>query len=149
MHFRSQKRRFSESKFPVLFVRELAWRLFGFRPFARAPRRRIMQKSLYLPLEQGIHGDRERFAAQHSQSQQSKRQVTARSGSGKSHGTASRSLRAAVSQSSREPRCPVILPIAPNGNPQPGPKFKYKLAWMKRLLALRKVAISRRPSAAC
>jgi exodeoxyribonuclease III len=24
---------------------------------------------------------------------------------------------------------------APNGNPQPGPKFKYKLAWMDRLLA--------------
>jgi exodeoxyribonuclease-3 len=24
---------------------------------------------------------------------------------------------------------------APNGNPQPGPKFNYKLAWMKRLLA--------------
>jgi exodeoxyribonuclease III len=24
---------------------------------------------------------------------------------------------------------------APNGNPQPGPNFKYKLAWMKRLLA--------------
>ena len=24
---------------------------------------------------------------------------------------------------------------APNGNPQPGPKFKYKLAWMKWLLA--------------
>ena len=24
---------------------------------------------------------------------------------------------------------------APNGNPQPGPKFKYKLAWMERLLA--------------
>jgi exodeoxyribonuclease III len=24
---------------------------------------------------------------------------------------------------------------APNGNPQPGPKFRYKLAWMKRLLA--------------
>ncbi len=24
---------------------------------------------------------------------------------------------------------------APNGNPQPGPKFAYKLAWMKRLLA--------------
>ena len=24
---------------------------------------------------------------------------------------------------------------APNGNPQPGPKFKYKLAWMKRLWA--------------
>src|SRR5918996_131685 len=23
----------------------------------------------------------------------------------------------------------------PNGNPQPGPKFKYKLAWMKRLIA--------------
>ena len=23
---------------------------------------------------------------------------------------------------------------APNGNPQPGPKFKYKLTWMKRLL---------------
>ena len=22
---------------------------------------------------------------------------------------------------------------APNGNPQPGPKFKYKLAWMERL----------------
>ncbi len=26
---------------------------------------------------------------------------------------------------------------APNGNPQPGPKFKYKLAWMKRLLPTR------------
>ncbi len=24
---------------------------------------------------------------------------------------------------------------APNGNPQPGPKFKYKLAWLERLLA--------------
>src|SRR4029453_5560561 len=24
---------------------------------------------------------------------------------------------------------------APNGNPQPGPKFRYKLAWMKSLLA--------------
>lgn len=24
---------------------------------------------------------------------------------------------------------------APNGNPQPGPKFKYKLAWMERLIA--------------
>jgi exodeoxyribonuclease III len=24
---------------------------------------------------------------------------------------------------------------APNGNPQPGPKFDYKLLWMKRLLA--------------
>ena len=24
---------------------------------------------------------------------------------------------------------------APNGNPQPGPKFKYKLAWMRRLLS--------------
>ena len=24
---------------------------------------------------------------------------------------------------------------APNGNPQPGPKFKYKLVWMKRLFA--------------
>lgn len=24
---------------------------------------------------------------------------------------------------------------APNGNPQPGPKFSYKLAWMKRLIA--------------
>jgi hypothetical protein len=24
---------------------------------------------------------------------------------------------------------------APNGNPQPGPKFQYKLAWMKRLIA--------------
>ena len=24
---------------------------------------------------------------------------------------------------------------APNGNPQPGPRFKFKLAWMKRLLA--------------
>ena len=24
---------------------------------------------------------------------------------------------------------------APNGNPQPGPKFSYKLAWMHRLLA--------------
>jgi exodeoxyribonuclease III len=28
---------------------------------------------------------------------------------------------------------------APNGNPQPGPKFDYKLAWMERLLAHAKV----------
>jgi exodeoxyribonuclease III len=27
----------------------------------------------------------------------------------------------------------VACVYAPNGNPQPGPKFKYKLAWMKRL----------------
>ena len=26
---------------------------------------------------------------------------------------------------------------APNGNPQPGPKLNYKLAWMKRLFAMR------------
>ena len=30
---------------------------------------------------------------------------------------------------------------APNGNPQPGPKFKYKLAWMKRLLSARDRAL--------
>ena len=28
---------------------------------------------------------------------------------------------------------------APNGNPQPGPKFKYKLAWMKRLSGTREL----------
>jgi len=27
----------------------------------------------------------------------------------------------------------VVCLYAPNGNPQPGPKFEYKLAWMKRL----------------
>jgi exodeoxyribonuclease III len=27
---------------------------------------------------------------------------------------------------------------APNGNPQPGPKFAYKLAWMKRLISYAK-----------
>ena len=28
----------------------------------------------------------------------------------------------------------IVTLYAPNGNPQPGPKFKYKLAWLKRLL---------------
>ncbi|HEX3945718.1 MAG TPA: exodeoxyribonuclease III [Rhizomicrobium sp.] len=29
----------------------------------------------------------------------------------------------------------IVSLYAPNGNPQPGPKFDYKLAWMKRLIA--------------
>ena len=62
--------------------------------------------------------------------------------------------RAAASRSSRAARCPVTQTIrkratskrrcngvlfaslyAPNGNPQPGPKFTYKLAWLDRLVA--------------
>jgi len=76
------------------------------------------------------------------------------SGAGKNRGMVSRySRRQGEPVVTRAPRCPVIPPIrmplhrgsrhgvliatlyAPNGNPQPGPKFKYKLAWMKRLLA--------------
>ena len=33
---------------------------------------------------------------------------------------------------------------APNGNPQPGPKFDYKLAWMERLIGARGRALRRR-----
>ena len=29
----------------------------------------------------------------------------------------------------------IVTLYAPNGNPQPGPKFKYKLAWMERLVS--------------
>ena len=32
----------------------------------------------------------------------------------------------------------------PNGNPQPGPKFEYKLKWLDRLLAYAKPLVSRR-----
>ena len=35
---------------------------------------------------------------------------------------------------------------APNGNPQPGPKFSYKLAWMERLLSHAARALCRRRS---
>ena len=34
----------------------------------------------------------------------------------------------------------------PNGNPQPGPKFAYKLAWFERLIAARRGAAGERPS---
>ena len=76
------------------------------------------------------------------------------SGAGKNHGTASPFSVAIVSLSSRALALPgdpddtqsryieaavngvlIATLYAPNGNPQPGPKFKYKLAWMKRLLA--------------
>jgi exodeoxyribonuclease III len=29
----------------------------------------------------------------------------------------------------------VLIIYLPNGNPQPGPKFNYKLAWFERLMA--------------
>ena len=77
----------------------------------------------------------------------------ARFGAGSSRGTASPFWRAVLSRSSPVPNCPatpmthrraveaavngvlVASLYAPNGNPQPGPKFKYKLAWMDRLAA--------------
>ncbi len=38
----------------------------------------------------------------------------------------------------------------PNGNPQPGPKFDYKLAWFERLIAhARKLYRSKHPAALC
>ena len=48
---------------------------------------------------------------------------------GDPHDTQSRYIEAAASG------VLIATLYAPNGNPQPGPKFKYKLAWMKRLLA--------------
>jgi exodeoxyribonuclease III len=48
---------------------------------------------------------------------------------GDPEGTQSRYIEAAVNG------VLIATLYAPNGNPQPGPKFKYKLAWMKRLLA--------------
>ena len=72
----------------------------------------------------------------------------------RSRGTASRSWRAATSRSRSGAGCRAIpttttaatsrrrcngLVVAclylPNGNPQPGPKFDYKLAWFERLIA--------------
>jgi exodeoxyribonuclease-3 len=47
---------------------------------------------------------------------------------GDSSDTQSRYIEAAVSG------VLIATLYAPNGNPQPGPKFKYKLAWMRRLL---------------
>ena len=38
---------------------------------------------------------------------------------------------------------------APNGNPQPGPKFDYKLAWMERLQACDSHPQDRRADRAC
>ena len=35
---------------------------------------------------------------------------------------------------------------APNGNPQPGPKFDYKLAWLERLHAHAAELLAARPA---
>ena len=78
---------------------------------------------------------------------------TARSGMGRSHGTASPSWRRGASRSRSGAACPAIRTTRtaatsrrqcdglivgclylPNGNPQPGPKFDYKLAWFERLI---------------
>ena len=82
----------------------------------------------------------------------SRRPAITRSGAGRRPGTAWPSCRATPNRSSRERRCPAIRRddqaryieaavdgilvgciYLPNGNPQPGPKFDYKLAWFKRL----------------
>ena len=76
------------------------------------------------------------------------------SGTGERPGTASRSSRRAPSRSRAGAGCPATRDDAqsryieaavdgivvgclylPNGNPQPGPKFDYKLAWFERLIA--------------
>ena len=81
------------------------------------------------------------------------------SGAGSGPGTASPSLRAVPSRSSRALALPgdpkddqaryieaaiggilVGCIYLPNGNPQPGPKFDYKLAWFKRLHGARSEA---------
>ena len=88
-----------------------------------------------------------------SRAPRSSRQVTARLGAASVPGTASRSWRGAPSRWSRAAPFPATRPTArratsrrrskailvtsiylPNGNPQPGPKFAYKLAWLERLL---------------
>ena len=100
-----------------------------------------------------------------SAGRRSRRPDTARSGAARNHGTAWRSSRA-----DREPILThTALPgdpadaqsryiaaavngvliaslYAPNGNPQPGPKFAYKLAWMKRLRGARRGALRGRPA---
>ena len=82
----------------------------------------------------------------------SPRPAMARSGADKRPGTASRSWRERPIRCWSEPRCPAIATdeearyieaavngiivtslYLPNGNPQPGPKFDYKLEWFKRL----------------
>ena len=82
----------------------------------------------------------------------SRRPAIARSGAGRRPGTASPSWRAAPSRSLTRTALPgdaddtqaryieaavdgilVGCIYLPNGNPQPGPKFDYKLAWFKRL----------------
>ena len=83
-----------------------------------------------------------------------RRRATAQCGAGKRPGTASPSWRAAANRSLTRRELPgdpddrqaryieaavngviVASLYAPNGNPQPGPKFDYKLTWMERLLA--------------
>ena len=43
---------------------------------------------------------------------------------------------------------PGRLPLSPNGNPQPGPKFDYKLAWFERLTRMRPARCRRSPGRA-
>lgn len=55
--------------------------------------------------------------------------VTRRSLPGDSTDTQSRYIEAAVSG------VLIACLYAPNGNPQPGPRYEYKLRWMERLIA--------------
>ena len=87
----------------------------------------------------------------------------ARFGADRRRGTASLFWRAALSRSSPAANCPATATdtqaryieaavngvliaslYAPNGNPQPGPKFDYKLAWMDRLAAHAADSVRRR-----
>ena len=101
-------------------------------------------------LPAGIEG----AAGQVPGTRRSRRPATARSGTASSAGTESPSSPAAASRSRPAAACPAIPRTsqsryieaavggvligglyAPNGNPQPGPKFDYKLAWNERLIA--------------
>ena len=87
---------------------------------------------------------------------------------GQRRGTASRSSRAAPTRSRsgvgcraipttrtaatsrrRSTACVVGCLYLPNGNPQPGPKFDYKLAWFERLIAARARCCTSRASRSC
>ena len=89
----------------------------------------------------------------------------ARCGAGSRPGTASRSWRAAASRSLTRNELPgdpsdkqsryieaavngviVACLYAPNGNPQPGPKFDYKLAWHERFEAHAAELFATRPA---
>ena len=113
-------------------------------------------------LPAGAEGDRRAI----SRRRRSATRATARSGTASGRGTASRSSRKGTRADRSAPRPAgrrgatthsryieaavdgvlVGCLYLPNGNPQPGPKFDYKLAWFERLIAHAATLFDERPA---